>query len=107
MTQREFKINGLGGLEYVICLENNLLHIKVKNSNGYGKHSIYKVLKGDVKLINSSLDTIEYISNNTESQKFNIGYIDKNIIFYLIQLNNNLNKNILEFKATLIDRVEF
>lgn len=102
MEKREFKITGLGEVQYILYVENNILHIKAKKE--YEKHSTYRVLKGDIKHILSALDTIEYV--NGDSQKFNIGYQDKNIIFYLIQEKYNLHKNILEFKATLIDRKE-
>lgn len=105
---KEFKINGLGELNYNLYVDGSILHIKAKKANNiYGKYSTYKVLKKDIKLINSVLDTIEFISNNTDSQLFSIGYQKNNLIFYLVQVKDNLNKNLLEFRATLIDRKEF
>lgn len=109
MTKKEFNLKGLGELEYILYVEGSILHIKAKKvCNSWGKHSTYKVLKKDIKLINSVLDTIEFISNNKDdSQLFSICYQKNSLIFYLHQVKNNLNKNLLEFKATLVDRKEF
>lgn len=105
---KEFKIIGLGCVNYILYVEDNILHIKAKKEeNSWGKHSTYKILKSDVNLINSTLDTVEFISNNTNSIKFSVGYQENSLIFYLIQVKNNLHKNILEFKAILKDRKEF
>lgn len=108
MTKKEFNLKGLSGVIYNLYVDGSILHIKAKKtSNIYGKYSTYKVLKKDIKLINSVLDTIEFISNGSDSQVFSIGYQKNSLIFYLVQVKNNLNKNLLEFKATLIDRKEF
>lgn len=93
-------------IDYSISLKDGILKI-TGLKNKWIKISTYKVLKKDVKPILSALDTIEYIvSDERSTQKFFIAYDKNSIIFYLYQVNSNIYKNIVEFKAVLLDKKE-
>lgn len=93
-------------IDYSITLMDGVLKITAIKKD-FIKISTYKVLKKDIKPILSALDTIEYIvSDERSTQKFFIAYDKDSIIFYLYQINSNIYKNIVEFKATLIDKKE-
>lgn len=106
--KKEFNLKSIG-MEYSFILENTFLIKKVFNKN-INKTIIskYKILKKDVKIINSVLDTIEFITAdiNISKQAFFIGVGKNSMIFYLTQVENNIHKNMLEFKAILVEKQE-